>query len=113
MKELKKMILGSALIMGLVLSGEALAQKWGPMPLSAPQEKVAEFCKEIQPLYQKEVTLRNEIRTSIWQGNPNWDVLLEKEIEAAKLKVEILKKAQEKGLPLRGVFGNVKRYCGI
>lgn len=111
MKGVTKFVLGVA-VLGVLYSGDVFAQKRGPVVPPVPQATIQEYCNEVLPLYQKEAALKNEVRLQVWQGNPNWDAILEKEIEAAKLRVEILKKAQEKGLPLRGVFGNIKRYCG-
>jgi hypothetical protein len=111
MKGLKMLLTGLAVLTFLGTS-EVMAKRGGPYLPPADPVKVKEYCTEIQPLYQKEFQLRNEIRSMIWSGNPNWSEVESKEIEAAKLRVEMMKKAQEKGLPLRGVMGNIRRYCG-
>lgn len=98
--------------LSLIFIGEALAQKRGPMQPPVDQAKLQELCKEIQPIYQKEYQLRTEIRAQIWSTTPNWDLVLEKELEATKLRVEMMKKAHEKGLTLRPGYGSIVRYCG-
>ena len=103
------MVLGVLAFLG---AGEVMAQKRGPYLPPVDAAKMKEYCAEIQPLYQKELQLKNEIRGALLSGNPNWSEVESKEIEAAKLRVEMMKKAQEKGLPLRGIFKNIRRYCG-
>lgn len=110
MKGVKKLVMALG-VLAFLGGGEVMAQKRGPYLPPADPAKVKEYCAEIQPLYQKELQLKNEIRAAVWSGNPNWADVESKEIEAAKLRVEMMKKAQEKGLPLRGVFGNIRRYC--
>jgi len=73
--------------------------------------KLQEFCKDAQPLYQREAQLRLEKRSLMLQLNPNWDAILEKEQELAKIRVELTKKARDKGLPV-GRFGKWRKYCG-
>lgn len=107
-----KSLIGGLAILSLLMVGEGLAQKRGGMMPPADPAKIQEFCKEIQPLYQKELQLRSEIRAQVWSTSPNWDLVLDKEIEAAKLRVEMMKKAQEKGLFLRPLYGNIRKYCG-
>ncbi len=107
-----KMLLTGLAVLTFLGTSEVMAKKGGPYLPPADPVKVKEYCTEIQPLYQKEFQLRNEIRSMIWSGKPNWSEVESKEIEAAKLRVEMMKKAQEKGLPLRGVMGNFRRYCG-
>ncbi len=109
-----KKALAVALGIGALLTGSAFAQK-GMGPKAYPPvdpAKLQEFCKEAQPLYQKKSQLRVEIRSNLLQPSPNWDAILEKEQELAKIRVEIMKKAYEKGLPL-GRFGSLRKYCSI
>jgi len=83
----------------------------GRMVPPVDQAKIQEFCNETQPLFQRKSQLRLETRSLLLQQNPNWDAILEKEKELAKIRVEIMKKAHEKGLPL-GRFGMWKKHCG-
>jgi hypothetical protein len=102
---------------GTLFAGSAFAKKGmgGPMggPMAPPvdQAKLQEFCKDAQPLYQRESQLRLETRSLMLQPNPNWDAILEKEQELAKIRVELMKKAHDKGLPV-GRFGMWRKYCG-
>ena len=59
---------------------------------------------------KREAQLRLEKRSLMLQPNPNWDAILEKEQELAKIRVELMKKAHDKGLPL-GRFGMWRKYC--
>jgi hypothetical protein len=108
-----------ALVVGIgtLFAGSAFAQKGGGgqmggrMAPPVDQAKLQEFCKDAQPLYQRESQLRLETRSLILQQTPNWDAILEKEQELAKIRVELMKKAHDKGLPL-GRFGMWRKYCG-
>lgn len=113
-----KKTLALALGLGTLLTGPVFAYKgMGPQGMGRPmappvdQAKLQEFCKEVQPLYQREAQLRAEARSLILQPTPNWDTILAKEQELAKIRVEIMKKGHEKGLPL-GKYGNWRKYCG-
>ncbi|MCS7203765.1 MAG: hypothetical protein NZ809_04900 [Thermodesulfovibrio sp.] len=86
----------------------------GPYPAIDPQ-KAQQYCKEIQPLWQKDLQLRGEVLTLWAQPNPDWNAIKQKEQERAALKVEMHKKAHEMGLPYapagkRGL--NIRRICG-
>ncbi|MCX7873107.1 MAG: hypothetical protein N2327_01570 [Caldimicrobium sp.] len=97
-----------------ILGSQALAQKKGPMATPpVDHSKLQELCKELQPLYQQMVQLRSEVRAQIWSTTPNWDIVLEKEIEAVKIRVEIMKKVHEKGLTPRLGYGKIIRACGL
>ncbi len=116
-----KKVLALAVGIGTLFAGSAFAQKGMGGPMGGPmggrmappvdQAKLQEFCKDAQPLYQREAQLRLETRSLILQQNPNWDAILEKEQELAKIRVEIMKKGHEKGLPL-GRVGMWRKYCG-
>ncbi|QER42743.1 hypothetical protein F1847_08295 [Thermodesulfobacterium sp. TA1] len=111
-----KKTLAVALGIGTLLTGSAFAQKGmggTGRPMYPPVEpaKLQEFCKDVQPLYQREAQLRAELRSIILQPSPNWDTILAKEQELAKIRVEIMKKGHEKGLPL-GKVGMWRKYCG-
>ena len=98
---------------GTLVGGPAFAKKGmgGPMVPPVDKAKLQEFCKDAQPLYQREAQLRLEKRSLMLQLNPNWDAILEKEQELAKIRVELTKKARDKGLPV-GRFGKWRKYCG-
>ncbi|WP_028840894.1 hypothetical protein [Thermodesulfobacterium hveragerdense] len=75
--------------------------------------KVKEFCQEIQPLWQKQLQLSSEVRVLWAQTPPNWEAIQQKEIEIQKIRVEIQKKAYEKGLPYGPRKGlNFRKLCG-
>jgi zinc resistance-associated protein len=104
-----------ALVVGIgtLFAGSAFAKKGmgGPIIPPVDQAKLQEFCKDAQPLFQREAQLSLETRSLKLQPNPNWDAILEKEQELAKIRVELMKKAHDKGLPL-GRFGMWRKYCG-
>lgn len=108
---MKKVLVG---LMGITLltAGPVLAQKRGQM-MGVDPAKLQSFCQEVKPLMQKEAQIRTEIRAQLLSGNPSWDLILEKEIESAKLRVEVLKKAQGANLPLLRGYGALRKSCGF
>ncbi|MEN2994173.1 MAG: hypothetical protein ABDH19_02345 [Thermodesulfovibrio sp.] len=99
-------------------AGVSFAQK-GMMgsqyPPGIDPTKAQQYCKEIQPLYQKDLQLRGELLTLWAQPNPDWNVIKQKEQERASIRVDMHKKAYEMGLPYApgGKKGlNVRRICG-
>lgn len=101
----------------LLFSSLSFAQRGGGQhyPVGVDQAKAQQFCKEVQPLYQKDIQLRGEILTLWAQNNPDWNLIKQKEQERAALRVDIHKKAHEMGLPY-GIGGkrglNIRRLCG-
>lgn len=101
----------------LVFSGYSYAQRCGgpQYPVGSDPQKAQQYCKEIQPLYQKDMQLRGELLTLWAQPNPDWNAIKNKEQERANLRVEMHKKAYEMGLPycMGGKRGlNIRRVCG-
>lgn len=98
--------------------GVSFAQKgmMGPQyPPGIDPAKAQQYCKEVQPLYQKDLQLRGELLTLWAQPNPDWNAIKQKEQERANLRVEMHKKAYEMGLPYApgGKKGlNIRRICG-
>lgn len=116
MKGLARFV-GTLGLISLLGTGVAFAKKGvGPgqyYPPNIDPAKAQEFCKEIQPLWQKQWQLSSELRTLWGQNPPNWEALLNKEIEIQKIRLEIQKKAYEKGLPYGPRKGlNIRRLCG-
>ncbi|MGB9710190.1 MAG: Spy/CpxP family protein refolding chaperone [Thermodesulfovibrio sp.] len=115
---MKKFLTVFALLTALtVFAGVSFAQRgMGPQyPIGVDSAKAQQYCKEIQPLYQKDLQLRGELLTLWAQPNPDWNAIKHKEQERASLKVEMHKKAYEMGLPYapagkRGL--NIRRICG-
>ncbi|GAB5046696.1 Spy/CpxP family protein refolding chaperone [Thermodesulfovibrio sp. TK110] len=115
---MKKLL--SIMVMALVVAvfaGVSFAQKgMGPQyPIGVDPAKAQQYCKEVQPLYQKDLQLRGELLTLWAQPNPDWNAIKQKEQERANLKVEMHKKAYEMGLPYapggkRGL--KIRRICG-
>lgn len=100
-----------------VFAGVSFAQKgMGPQyPIGVDPAKAQQYCKEVQPLYQKDLQLRGELLTLWAQPNPDWNAIKQKEQERANLRVEMHKKAYEMGLPYApgGKKGlNIRRICG-
>lgn len=109
-------IIAVALVIA-VFAGVSFAQKgMGPQyPIGVDPAKAQQYCKEVQPLYQKDLQLRGELLTLWAQPNPDWNAIKQKEQERASIKVDIHKKAFEMGLPYapggkRGL--NIRRICG-
>lgn len=101
----------------LVFSGYSFAQRGGvpKYPPGVDNQKIQQYCKEIQPLWQKDWQLRGEIISMYAQPNPDWNAIKQKEQERASLRVDMKKKAHEIGLPYgfsgkRGL--NIRRLCG-
>lgn len=107
-----KKVLAGLVGFSLLTVGSAMAQKRGPM-MAVDPAKIQSFCQEVRPLMQKEAQIRSEIRAQLLSGNPSWDLILEKEIESAKLRVEVLKKAQGANLPVMRGYGALRRSCGF
>jgi zinc resistance-associated protein len=109
-------IIAVALVIA-VFAGVSFAQKgMGPQyPPGVDPAKAQQYCKEVQPLYQKDLQLRGELFTLWAQPNPDWNAIKQKEQERASLRVDMHKKAYEMGLPYapggkRGL--NIRRICG-
>lgn len=84
-------------------------------PVGVDPEKVQQYCKEVQPLWQKNLQLRGELLTLWSQQNPDWNAIKQKEKEIVEIRVEMRKKAYEMGLPFarHGKGGmNIRRICG-
>jgi len=99
MKRLFSMI--SVVLVIAVFVGVSFAQKgMGPQyPIGVDPAKAQQYCKEVQPLYQKDLQLRGELLTLWAQPNPDWNAIKQKEQERASLRVDMHKKAYEMGLP--------------
>ncbi len=117
MKNRKKFV-ATVGILVLATSSLALAQKsyrGGPIPSQIDPSKAQAFCQEVQPLWQKEIQIRGELLTFWSKTPPDWEAILQKETERAKIRIEIHKKAYEMGLPYaptgRGAL-NLRRLCG-
>ncbi|MCX7988790.1 MAG: hypothetical protein N2647_05050 [Thermodesulfovibrio sp.] len=117
MKKLISIMLVAAVI--IVFTGVSFAQKgMGPgaqYPIGVDPAKAQQYCKEVQPLWQKDLQLRGELLTLWAQPNPDWNAIKQKEQERANIKVDMHKKAYEMGLPYapggkRGL--NIRRICG-
>ena len=115
MKKLMSIIVVALVI--AVFAGVSFAQKgMGPQyPPGVDPAKAQQYCKEVQPLYQKDLQLRGELFTLWAQPNPDWNAIKQKEQERASLRVDMHKKAYEMGLPYapggkRGL--NIRRICG-
>jgi len=100
-----------------VFAGVSFAQRgMGPQyPPGVDPAKAQQYCKEVQPLYQKDLQLRGELFTLWAQPNLDWNAIKQKEQERASLRVDMHKKAYEMGLPYapgrkRGL--NIRRICG-
>lgn len=102
-----------------VFAGMSFAQRGmggGPQyPIGVDPAKAQQYCKEVQPLYQKDLQIRGELLTLWAQPNPDWNSIKQKEQERANLRVEMHKKAHEMGLPYapggkRGL--HIRRICG-
>ena len=109
-------IIAVALVIA-VFAGVSFAQKgMGPQyPPGVDPAKAQQYCKDVQPLYQKDLQLRGELFTLWAQPNPDWNAIKQKEQERASLRVDMHKKAYEMGLPYapggkRGL--NIRRICG-
>ncbi len=116
MKRVVSLLVVVAVVMTFV--GVSLAQRGaGPVqyPIGVDPAKAQEYCKEIQPLWQKDLQLRGELLTLWAQQNPDWNAIKQKEQERVSLKVDMHKKAYEMGLPY-GSGGkralNIRRICG-
>ena len=115
MKKLMSIIVVALVI--AVFAGVSFAQKgMGPQyPPGVDPTKAQQYCKEVQPLYQKDLQLRGELFTLYSQPNLDWNAIKQKEQERASLRVDMHKKAYEMGLPYapggkRGL--NIRRICG-
>lgn len=116
MKRLLSITVVIAVIM--VFTGVSFSEKGikGPQyPPGVDPAKAQQYCKEIQPLWQKFLQLRGELLTLWAQPNPDWNAIKQKEQERASLRVDMHKKAYEMGLPYvpggkRGL--NIRRICG-
>lgn len=115
MKNLLIFILLATAVM--VFTGISFAQKgmMGAYPPGIDPAKAQQYCKEIQPLWQKDLQLRGELLALWAQPNPDWNAIKQKEQERASIKVDMHKKAYEMGLPYapvgkRGL--NIRRMCG-
>lgn len=99
-----------------LLTAVSYAQKGMPAyPAGVDPAKAQQYCKEVQPLYQKDLQLRGELLTLWSQPNPDWNAIKQKEQERASLRVDMHKKAYEMGLPYapagkRGL--HIRRICG-
>jgi zinc resistance-associated protein len=100
-----------------VFAGVSFAQKGmgHQYPPGVDPAKAQQYCKDVQPLYQKDLQLRGELFTLWAQPNPDWNAIKQKEQERASLRVDMHKKAYEMGLPYapggkRGL--NIRRICG-
>ncbi|QER41690.1 hypothetical protein F1847_02605 [Thermodesulfobacterium sp. TA1] len=117
MKTLVK-VFGFISLFGLLISGISWGKKEGMVggkyyPPNVNPSKVKEFCQEIQPLWQKQWQLSSEVLNLWGQNPPNWEAILQKEMEIQRLRVEIQKKAYEKGLPYGPRKGlNFRKLCG-
>jgi len=104
-------IIAVALVIA-VFAGVSFAQKGMGHQYPA---KAQQYCKDVQPLYQKDLQLRGELFTLWAQPNPDWNAIKQKEQERASLRVDMHKKAYEMGLPYApgGKKGlNIRRICG-
>jgi len=115
MKKLMSIIVVTLVI--AVFAGVSFAQRgMGPQyPPGVDPAKAQQYCKEVQPLYQKDLQLRGELFTLWAQPNPDWNAIKQKEQERASLRVDMHKKAYEMGLPyaMGGKRGlNIRRICG-
>ena len=115
MKKLMSII--AVVLVIAVFAGVSFAQRgMGPQyPPGVDPAKAQQYCKEVQPLYQKDLQLRGELFTLWAQPNPDWNAIKQKEQERASLRVDMHKKAYEMGLPYapggkRGL--NIRRICG-
>lgn len=117
MKQLIKLFV-VVVVLAVFAVGVSFAQR-GMMapqyPVGVDPAKAQQYCKEIQPLWQKDLQLRGELLTLWAQPNPDWNAIKQKEQERASIKVEMHKKAYEMGLPYapagkRGL--NIRRVCG-
>ncbi len=114
MRKLASILVIAAVV--IAFAGVSFAQRgMGPQyPIGVDPAKAQQYCKEIQPLYQKDLQLRGELLTLWAQPNPDWNAIKQKEQERANLRVEMHKKAYEMGLPhgvgKRGL--HIKRICG-
>ncbi|MDI1472700.1 MAG: hypothetical protein QMD43_00040 [Thermodesulfovibrio sp.] len=107
-------IIAVALVIA-VFAGVSFAQKgMGPQyPMGVDPAKAQQYCKEVQPLYQKDLQLRGELLTLWAQPNPDWNAIKQKEQERASLRVDMHKKAYEMGLPYtKGRGLQIRRICG-
>lgn len=109
----------SVAVIVMVFTGVSFAQGgMGPgakYPIGVDPAKAQQYCKEVQPLFQKYLQLRGELLTLWAQPNPDWNAIRQKEQDRASLKVDMHKKAHEMGLPYthagkRGL--SIKRICG-
>jgi len=117
---MKKFLTAIALTVALTmfLTGISFAKggsAYPAYPAGVDPAKAQQYCKEVQPLYQKDLQLRGELLTLWAQPNPDWNAIKQKEQERASLKVDMHKKAYEMGLPYapggkRGL--NIRRICG-
>lgn len=117
MRRLLSVLLVAAVV--IAFAGVSFAQRgMGPgaqYPIGVDPAKAQQYCKEVQPLYQKDLQIRGELLTLWAQPNPDWNAIKQKEQERASLKVDMHKKAYEMGLPYapagkRGL--NIRRICG-
>lgn len=115
MKKLMSIIAGALVI--AVFASVSFAQRgMGPQyPAGVDPAKAQQYCKEVQPLYQKDLQLRGELLTLWAQPNPDWNAIKQKEQEKASLRVDMHKKAYEMGLPYtpggkRGL--HIRKICG-
>lgn len=105
-------------LLTISLAGASFAQKGMMGPQYYPNidpAKAQQYCKEVQPLYQKDLQLRGELLTLWAQPNPDWNLIKQKEQERVNLRVEMHKKAYEMGLPYarggkRGL--HIRKICG-
>ncbi len=115
-----KKVLSLMVVVALLVSLQAVAfaqRGGGPQyqPIGVDPAKAQQYCKEVQPLYQKDMQLRGELLTLWAQQNPDWNAIKQKEQERAQIRVEMHKKAHEMGLPYgaggkRGL--NIRKMCG-
>jgi len=134
----KKLNKGLAIlgVMGILTLGTAFAQNEAapqPGPMGFPYgkgpkhyrqkeafykpnidpQKAQEFCKEIQPEWEKMWKTKRELY-ELWRKNPpDWKEIEKKEMELRKTQLEIRKKAYEKGLPYAPRNGlRLRKMCG-
>ncbi|MCX8041586.1 MAG: hypothetical protein N3A56_03740 [Thermodesulfobacteriaceae bacterium] len=113
-----KRVLATAGILVLTTSGLVWAQRpygGGPANFQIDPAKAQAFCQEVQPLWQREMQIKGELLTLWAKTPPDFNAILQKETERAKIRVEIHKKAYEMGLPYAPTGKRalkLRRLCG-
>ncbi len=111
-KRIGKVVAALGMI-NLLCIGVIFAQNQRNQYSSMEPAKLEAFCKDIQPQWQRWWQIRNELRELWSKKPPDWDAIEKKEQELVKTRLEIQKKAQEKGLPYGPRGGlRLKRICG-